>query len=221
MPVTNKPIGGLLVGAAAVAAAAFGVAHLLGGDDAAPETTGDAAASVPSIPPSDASLEDQLAALEQNRDELVAQQVRERADIEATLTLPPGTSFSEPYEFPALRSQISQRLELLETGADAAALADAGDVELEWWEDGAFAGPWAMDWQCAWLSTGLAKLEEGDDAGVADAVQTLHTFVDTPFVEYFPDYDTFLARTVDPLLEGHSMNAQGFLNSCDPVSVVD
>ncbi len=168
------------------------------------------AADVPEV-----TAQDALTELEENRAELTTQQDEERARVVAELELPPGAQFGPTESFDNLDAQISDH-----ASGDAPA-ANVDDPTLEWYEDGFFSSLMVIDWRCAWLSTGVRAVNEGDPDGAAQAVQTLHDFSSSQYVSAFPDYDYFLDEYVDPLLEGETAGSYVWLepNCLEPTRV--
>lgn len=156
-----------------------------------------------------------IAELQANLEELKAQQMAERLEAQTVLTLPPGTSFSEPVPIWEIENQIRSLEELQSSGSPA----DVENPTLSWYEDGYFASLMAMDWRCAWLSTGIKQVEAGED--VTQTVETLHSFTSTEYAAAFPGYDRFLSNEVDPLLKGRTAAARSALSTCTPSSTVD
>lgn len=156
--------------------------------------------------------------LERNLAEIGTQQDLERTEGAAVFTLPPGTSFSAPESFESVESQIAD----IESARQSRSITDSEveDPELLWYEDGFFTSLMAIDWQCAWLSTGVSQVESGDVGGVRETVETLRAFTSTEYVSSFPDYDKFLTDQVDPLLEGETAGAESFFPNCSASTLV-
>lgn len=156
--------------------------------------------------------------LQQNLTEIGTQQDLERIEGEAVFSLPPGTSFSAPESFESVESQIAS----IESAQQSRTTAESEveDPELLWYEDGFFTSLMAIDWQCAWLSTGVSQVESGDVDGVRETVETLRSFTSTEYVSSFPDYDKFLTDQVDPLLDGETAGAESFFPNCSASTLV-
>ena len=67
---------------------------------------------------------------------------------------------------------------------------------------------------------GVAAAERGDTEAVAEAVETLQGFSGSSYADAFPDYDSFVENTVVPLLSGDTEEANAFLPSCNPETLV-
>lgn len=153
--------------------------------------------------------------LEKNIADLTVQQASERREAARSLELPPGAEFGPEEPFDALELQIAA----YESLSDSVSAVDA--PTLEWYEDGYFASLMAIDWRCAWVSTGVRDINKGDLKGAEAAVKELHDFASTPYASAFPDYDVFLDDVVDPMLEGETGGAYSWLPNCLDSTRVD
>lgn len=204
----NTVVNGSL--AAVVAAGALAAALGASSDGSPPES-----AATNDL---DAVVEENISRLEQNLNDLTSQQDLERIEGAAAFTLPPGASFTPPESFDSVESQISD-LEVAQQSRSIAA-SEVEEPERLWYEDGFFTSLMAIDWQCAWLSTGVSQVESGDVNGVRETVETLRSFTSTDYVSSFPDYDAFLTDQVDPLLEGETAGAESFFPNCSAATLV-
>ncbi|UNX53369.1 hypothetical protein MF406_10130 [Georgenia sp. TF02-10] len=171
--------------------------------DATPR--GDSPRPAMSTGPDKVAARDALTELEKNRADLITQQHRERDRVAAELEMPPGAAFGPPESFEQLDAQI-------DTHSSSSTSAQSVDAPtLEWYEDGFFSSLMAIDWQCAWLSTGVRAVNEGDPDAAAEAVDILHEFASSEYATAFPDYDDFLTDFADPLLEGDTAPAYPWL----------
>lgn len=116
--------------------------------------------------------------------ELHAQQDAERAEAAEVLELPPGAQFGPPEVF----------------------------TEPAWYQEGFFASLMAIDWRCAWLSTGVKQVNAGNLAEATESVEVLHSFTESTYIASFPDYDYVLDEFVDPLLDGDTSAAESYLS---------
>lgn len=157
-----------------------------------------------------------IATLEQNRADLQEQQEAESREARAALALPPGTDWGPAETFPELTQQISALDSAVGDGPEAVAELLTQDPHTLWYEDGFFASLAAIDWRCAWLSTGVAAVQNGDEAGAREAVSQLQGFADSELADAFPDYDIFLTQYAAPLLDGTVDGALGALAACAP-----
>lgn len=204
-------------------AAGLAVSTLARGDDtgqadpSTPATSSGTESSAAAVSPSQAVL-DAIADLERAREEIAAQAEPEIAAAKAVLTMPEGTEFGPVHELERIDSQIA-----LLSGEHGNEMLASGAVDVvdQWFEPGFFASLVAIDWKCAWLSTGVAAVQAGDHAAAAEAVETLHSFTETEYVESFPDYDDVLGLHADPLLVGDTTAALDYLPSCEDSTRVD
>lgn len=212
-------VGLVLVGVAA----GFAVSTLARGEDtgqagpSTPAASSSSESSAAAEPPSQAVL-DAIAALERSREEIAAQAEPEIEAATAVLTMPAGTEFGPVYALERIDTQIEWP-----SGEHGEEMLASGAIEPadQWFEEGLFASVMAIDWICAWLSTGVAAVEAGDDDAVADAVATLHSFTETDLVDAFLDYEDELRRVADPLLDGDTTAALDYLPSCEDSTRVD
>ncbi|WP_157607130.1 hypothetical protein [Sanguibacter suarezii] len=167
----------------------------------------------------DIVVQENISQLEQNLTEIAAQQEIERTEGAAAFALPPGTSFAAPEPLDEIKSQISN-LEATERSKSIPASA-VEDPTLYSYEDGFFTSLMAIDWKCAWLSTGVAQVDAGKMDEVAETVEILHSFTSTEYALSFPDYDVFLTNHVDPLLKGDTAGAHQYLPNCLASTLVD
>ena len=158
-----------------------------------------------------------IAELQENKSDVMNQQEAERSEATSVLVLPEGVSFGGPEQF----EEIDQQIKALTAGELSA--KDTSDDELQtyWYEEGFFASLMAIDWKCGWLSTGINQVEAGNTTGVAETVDMLHSFTDMEYASMFPDYDEFLAESVDPLLSGDTAGAESYLPNCLPETIAD
>ena len=160
-----------------------------------------------------------ISLLKQNLNEVSAQQKLERAEAAAVLDLPAGTAFVAPESFEGLRTQVNA-LEAQQRSRSFTKSA-AEEPSLYWYEEGFFTSLMAIDWQCAWLSTGVAQVESGEMDDVRETVETLRSFASTEYASAFPDYAAFLTDQVDPLLEGETDGARSFFPNCSASTLAD
>lgn len=182
-------------------------------------TSGARSASAERSPDPDVTVQEAIADLEQNLTALDAQQALERAEGVEAFALPPGASFGPLETFDGIESQLS----VLEAAQLSESLSPA-ELEasvLYWYQDGFFTSLMAIDWRCAWLSTGVAQVEAGLVDDVPGTVELLHSFASTEHASSFPDYDLFLTRHVDPLLEGDTSGAYDYLPNCPASTLVN
>lgn len=203
-----------MVGSGSFAAAAVAVAI-----GAIGTGTGESQARSGDAVTPETAIQAQVSQLEQNRTDLEAQQDAERAEGAAAFDLPAATDFSPSQSFEAIDSQIDDLEAAQQAGRSSRPALD--DPKLLWYEDGYFTSLMALDWQCAWLSTGVERVESGEQEGVAEVVETLRSFTSTRYVDAFPDYDAFLADQVDPLLEGDTSGAYSYLPNCSESTLVN
>ena len=157
--------------------------------------------------------------LERNLEELTAQQAAERTLASEVLQLPDGAEFGDPDAFTEITDQLDELRDpdsQLEPGED-----DAGLPDTFIYEDGFFKSVMAIDWRCAWLSEGVRQVNAGDLDGAAATVDLIHSLKSSEFVVYFPDYDAFLSRAVDPLLDGRTGPSMEYLGLCVDSTRVD
>ncbi|WP_154795801.1 hypothetical protein [Occultella kanbiaonis] len=167
--------------------------------------------------PSQAVL-DAIAELELNREQIAAQVESELGEASAVLSMPAGTEFGPVYVLEEIDSQIEM---LSGDHGEELLVSGAIDPVTQWFEPGSFASLMAIDWKCAWLSTGVAAVQAGDRDAVVEVVQTLHSFAESEYVGAFPDYDYVLSLYVDPLLDGDTTGALQYLPSCEDSTRVD
>lgn len=148
--------------------------------------------------------------LAENRLEAERQQAAERTMAIADLPpLPPGASYRDPAlpEIDDLEREIST-----DTRAEVEPLSAH-------FEAGYFATLVAHDWQCAWLGEAVQSQEKGDPGRLRVAVSRLESFRETPYYEYFVDYDRILSDFVYPIPQGNSGPANDYLAAnCSPVT---
>ncbi|WP_448073958.1 hypothetical protein [Georgenia yuyongxinii] len=169
--------------------------------------------------PSSYTTRTAISKLEENRAALVAQQDAERTEAARAFKLPPATEFGPLEAFDGIETQIAA----YRASSDAKS-SGASSVESPttyWYEDGFFASLAAIDWKCAWLSTGVKQVNADDLDGVAETVKVLHSFTSTEYASAFPDYDYFLEESVDPLLKGDTSGAYLYLPNCVDSTRVD
>ncbi|MGC0252306.1 hypothetical protein [Pseudactinotalea sp. Z1748] len=160
-----------------------------------------------------------IADLEDNLEELRAQQEAERREAAQTLQLAPGAQFGPPESF----DHLEQQLDDLQNGRILT--DDAGQPEdplLCLYEEDFFGSLMAIDWRCSWVSTGVNQVNAGNEAGVAETVDILRSFPESRYGAYWVNFEVAIDHHIDPLLEGDTSGAEEFLEStCPTETIVD
>jgi len=162
---------------------------------------------------------DAIRDLEDNLQEVRAQQDAEIRQAAQDLQLAPGAQFGPPDSFDHLEQQIQD----LRSGHILT--DDSGEPEdplLYEYEDGFFGSLMAIDWRCGWVSTGVNQVNAGDDAGVAETVEILRGFTETTYADSWENFQDAIDHHIDPLLEGDLSGPEEFLRAtCPPETIVD
>lgn len=176
--------------------------------------SGDAEPQSTAVPEQAMNDDEMIEVLEENLATLEAQQLSERSNAEALLTLPNGAGWGPEESF----AELEQQIESLEAGSGL----PSGEKwpTTMWYEEGFFASLMALDWRCAWLSQAIHDYENGDANGGSDATRTLSSFKDHQLAFAFPDYDEFLSAYVEPLSVDDVSAATPYLANCPQETLV-
>lgn len=180
-----------------------------------------AANAEPADPAQPLSAADAISVLEENKAEVESQQVAEMRSAQTSLALPQGATWGPGDDFSVLDEQIAELKASLASSTSRNKASTVDEPLVVWYEDGFFASLAAIDWRCAWLSTGIVATNEGDKEGLEQAVSQLRSFSESDLAIAFPDYDYFLKAHVDPLLTGSTVEAEEALAGCAPGTTVD
>lgn len=160
-----------------------------------------------------------IADIEDNLQELRAQQEAEIGQATQDLQLAPGAQFGPPESF----GHLEQQLDDFQNGRIP--IDDSGEPEdplLYEYGEGFFGSLMAIDWRCGWVSTGVNQVNAGDDAGVAETVEILRGFTETTYADSWENFQDAIDHHIDPLLEGDLSGPEEFLRTtCPPETIVD